>query len=56
MPEFLSGGDFGPEGGIIASIVFLGGIFYIALAKRFSFTEDLKTTLTESKEDNYENK
>jgi len=56
MPEFLSGGNFGPEGGIIASIVFLGGIFYIALSKRFSFTEDLKTTLTESKKDNYENK
>lgn len=47
-PELITGGGFGPEGGIIASIVFLSGIFYISLSKRFSITDDLKTILPEN--------
>ena len=56
IPEFLSGGNFGPEGGIIGSIVFLAGIFYISYAKKFSIAEISKTDFNESEKENYEDK
>ncbi len=56
VPEFLSGGNFGPEGGIIGSIVFLTGIFYISYSKKFSIAEISKTDLNESEKENYEDK
>jgi membrane protease YdiL (CAAX protease family) len=41
-PVWLTGGDYGPEGGLLATIAILLGTVYLALTKRIYTTEEMK--------------
>jgi hypothetical protein len=43
--KILTGGDFGPEGSLIVSVVFLIAIIYISMSKRFSISNEMKEIL-----------
>ena len=55
-PEIFTGGDFGPEGSLIVSVVFFIAIIYIYKSKRFSISNDMKEILSDNVKNNYESK
>jgi hypothetical protein len=45
-PTWLTGGDYGPEGSLLATIVILLGILYLAFAKSIYTSEEMKALVS----------
>jgi len=40
-PAWLTGGDYGPEGGALATVAIVAGILYVLFSKRISMTQEM---------------